>query len=214
MTRTTASASSSRSRSPPRSRHCRSAWATGPPTSSQTRSRSSWPRRRTSNAPLNILNIVEIPGGLSFLLDYDTDTVVEGLDSVPADERPPGDVVHIAFDVMVGIGFLLLGLGAWFAVHWWRRRAVPENRVFLRLAVAAGPLAVAALEAGWVVTEVGRQPWIVNRVMRVDDAVTLSPNIRIGYFVLLAVYGAMSAATVYVLRRMARPQGCGEMTPR
>ena len=170
--------------------------------------------RTQSHAPLNILNIVEIPGGLSFLLDYDTDTVVEGLDSVPADERPPGDVVHIAFDVMVGIGFLLLGLGAWFAVHWWRRRAVPENRVFLRLAVAAGPLAVAALEAGWVVTEVGRQPWIVNRVMRVDDAVTLSPNIRIGYFVLLAVYGAMSAATVYVLRRMARPQGCGEMTPR
>jgi cytochrome d ubiquinol oxidase subunit I len=157
-----------------------------------------------SDAPIDVLGVVKIPGALSFLLHYDTDVVVTGLDAVPPDERPPVAVVHAAFDVMVGIGFLLLGLSAWFALHWWRRRATPDNRLFLGLAVAAGPLAVVALEAGWVVTEVGRQPWIVHRVMRVGDAVTLAPNIRVGYFALLGVYSAMTVATIYVLRRMAR----------
>lgn len=104
---------------------------------------------------------------------------------------------------MVAIGFGLLGLGLWRLVAWARRRGLPRSRWFYRAAVAAGPAAFVAVEAGWVATEVGRQPWIVYRLMRVEDAVTTASNIRIGYFVLIAVYALMTIATVYVLRRLA-----------
>ncbi|MEA3019697.1 MAG: cytochrome bd ubiquinol oxidase subunit, partial [Actinomycetota bacterium] len=166
-----------------------------------------------SHAPLSIGALyiggrlhggIEIPGGLSFLLGDHTATVVHGLDAAAPADRPPVPVVHSAFEAMVAIGFFLLGLGGWFGVLWWRRRVVPANRAFLVAAIAAGPLAVVALECGWVVTEVGRQPWIVYGVMRVRDAVTTAPNIRVGYFVLLAVYSLMTVATVFVLRRQAR----------
>jgi cytochrome d ubiquinol oxidase subunit I len=157
-----------------------------------------------SHAPLDIYGLVKVPGALSFLVGERTDTVVQGLDSVPSGDQPPDEIVHPAFDTMVGIGFLLLAIGAWLALHWWRRRDVPTARAFHWLALAAGPLAVVALECGWVVTEVGRQPWIVVNVMRVRDAVSTAPNLRVGYFALLLLYSAMTVATIVVLRRLAR----------
>jgi cytochrome d ubiquinol oxidase subunit I len=123
------------------------------------------------------------------------------------------NVVRIAFQLMVAVGFGLLALGVWMLVAWRRHRGLPRSRAFLRAAVAAGPASVVALEAGWVVTEVGRQPWIVWEVMLTADAVTDAPGIRWGYFLLLAVYGAMAIATVTVLRRLARiplPPGIAE----
>jgi cytochrome bd ubiquinol oxidase subunit I len=87
---------------------------------------------------------------------------------------------------------------------WWRKRDLPRPRLFMLAALAAGPGAVVALEAGWIVTEVGRQPWIVYEVMRTSEAVTDAPGIRYGYYALIVVYSAMTAATVYVLRRLAR----------
>ncbi|MEA3076955.1 MAG: cytochrome bd ubiquinol oxidase subunit [Actinomycetota bacterium] len=147
---------------------------------------------------------VEIPRALSLLAHHDPDAEVIGLASVPPGERPPVAVVRMAFQTMVAIGTGLLALGAWFAVTWRRRRRLPESRWFLRCAVVAGPLAVVALEAGWVTTEVGRQPWIVYRVMRVGDAVTTAPGIRFGYYALVVVYTALTVGTVYVLRRLAR----------
>jgi cytochrome d ubiquinol oxidase subunit I len=111
-------------------------------------------------------------------------------------------VVRNAFQVMVGLGMALLALGAWFALAWWRRREPPASRWFHRAAVAAGFAAPLALEAGWVVTEVGRQPWIVWRVMRVSEAVTTAPHIRIGLYFLTVVYALLTWGTVFVLRRL------------
>lgn len=147
---------------------------------------------------------LRIPNGLSLLTHHDPDAEVVGLASVPVDERPPVAVVRTSFQAMVGSGTALLALSIWFGAVWWRRRRLPRARLFLWLAVAAGPLAVVALEAGWVTTEVGRQPWIVYGVMRVEDAVTTAPGIRVGYYALIVVYTLMTVATVYVLRRLAR----------
>ena len=122
-------------------------------------------------------------------------------------------VVRSAFQIMVGIGFFLLGLAFWFAWSWWRRRDVPTSKWFLGAAVVAGFAAPVAVEAGWVVTEVGRQPWIVYGLMRVDEAVTRAPNVRIGYYALIVVYAVLTAASLYVLRRLAsQPLGGGQAT--
>lgn len=166
-------------------------------------------------APLTIGGVVidgevryglEIPNGLSLLTRRDADGLVTGLDSVPADRRPPVAVVRTAFQVMVAIGFFLLTIAGWFAWSWWRRRQPPAGQWFWRLAVAAGPLAAVALEAGWVATEVGRQPWIVYEVMLVRDAVTRAEGIRYGYYGLLAVYAALTVGTIVALRRQRAPQ--------
>jgi cytochrome d ubiquinol oxidase subunit I len=106
---------------------------------------------------------------------------------------------------MVAIGFALLGLSAWLGWSWWRRRDLPGSRKFLLGSILAGPGAVIAMEAGWVVTELGRQPWIVYRVMRVDEAVTAARGLPIGLFTLLVVYIALTAGTVLVVRRTLAP---------
>lgn len=160
---------------------------------------------------------LEVPAALSLLAQHDPDAVVAGLHEVPPEDRPPVGVVRTSFQLMVGIGTGLLLLAGWFGVVWWRRRRLPRPRWFLWAAVAAGPLTVVALEAGWVATEVGRQPWIVYEVMRVEDAVTSAPGIRVGYYALVVVYAALSAATVYVLRRLARsgpgPEPADDLAP-
>lgn len=147
---------------------------------------------------------LEIPNGLSLLAFHDPDATVEGLEEVSPADRPPVNIVRIAFQLMVAIGFALLGLALWLLVAWYRTRMLPRSRAFLWAALLAGPASVVALEAGWVVTEVGRQPWIVWEVMRVDEAVTDAPGIRWGFFLLIGVYVAIALAVAYVLRRLAR----------
>jgi len=147
---------------------------------------------------------VQIPGGLSWLAFGDTNAEVRGLDQVATQDQPPVLPVHVAFQVMVAIGFGLLFLSVWLAWSWWRHRAIPTSRVFLIACVAAGPAAAVALEAGWIVTEVGRQPWIVYQVLRVEAAVTAAPGIRYGLFALIILYAALTAAAVFVLLRLAR----------
>ena len=146
---------------------------------------------------------VHIPDGLSLLTHLNPHAEITGLDTVPADQRPPVNPAHLSFDLMVGIGFLLLFLALWAGWSWWRHRALPERRSFLLVALAAGPLATVALEAGWVTTEVGRQPWIVYHVMRVDQAVNTAPGLWVGLPVLVAIYGVLTAVLVVVLRRLA-----------
>ena len=148
---------------------------------------------------------IEIPKALSILAFHRTDAVVTGLDSVPPADRPPVNVVRIAFQAMVGIGTAMLGLGVWLLLAWRRHRRLPRSRWFYRCALVAGPAAVVALEAGWITTEVGRQPWIVYGVMRTRDAVSTASGLRFGYFVLVVVYAALTAAAVVVLRRLPRP---------
>jgi cytochrome d ubiquinol oxidase subunit I len=138
------------------------------------------------------------------LSGFSTDTTIQGLDTVPPDDQPPVTVVHWAFDVMVGVGTLLLVLVAWFAVVAWRRRRLPRSRWFLRAVAVSGAASVLALWAGWVVTEVGRQPWIVYGVLRTEDAVTEVGGLWWWFAGVLVLYAAIGTTAVLVLRRMAR----------
>jgi cytochrome d ubiquinol oxidase subunit I len=105
---------------------------------------------------------------------------------------------------MVGIGTLLALLGAVYVVAWLRRRRLPRSRWFYRALVAAGPLSLLALLAGWVTTEVGRQPWIVYGIMRTSQAVTGAAGIPVGYATLALVYASLGGGVIWVLRRLAR----------
>jgi cytochrome bd ubiquinol oxidase subunit I len=147
---------------------------------------------------------VAIPRLLSLLGFHDPNATVEGLDRVPPEDRPPVNVVRVAFFTMVGIGTLLAAFGVWLLVLWWRRRALPDGRWFLRLVAALGPLSVVALIAGWVTTEVGRQPWVVYGHMRTEEAVTGAGGIPLGYGALVLIYTGLAVATAWLLRRLAR----------
>jgi cytochrome d ubiquinol oxidase subunit I len=148
---------------------------------------------------------IGIPGFDSFLVGWSTDTQVTGLDTVPPDDRPPyNTMLHWAFDTMVGICTALIALGAWLAFVWWRRRDIPHTKWFLRAVAISGALAVVALEAGWIVTEVGRQPWIVYNVMRTEDAVTDASGVPITFGLIIALYVILGAALVITLKTMSR----------
>ncbi len=148
---------------------------------------------------------IVLPHVLAFLAKGNVNATVVGLDSVPAADRPEAvTLIHLAFDTMVGIGFLLLGLGIWLLVRWIRRRGPPTSRWFLRAALVAGPGAVVAMECGWITTEVGRQPWIVYNVMRTADAVNPAPGLYWGLVVLLIVYTVLTAVTLVVLQKIKR----------
>ncbi|MER7076914.1 cytochrome bd-I ubiquinol oxidase subunit 1 apoprotein [Saccharopolyspora kobensis] len=147
---------------------------------------------------------LEIPHGLSLLAHWDPQALIIGLDRFAPEDRPPVNVVHWSFQVMVAIGVFLLLLGIWLAVAWWRRRDLPASRWFLRGSAVAGAAAAIALEAGWITTEVGRQPWIVWGVLRTADAVTPVPGLAVGLLVVGVVYAALTVTTVAVLRRLIR----------
>jgi cytochrome d ubiquinol oxidase subunit I len=104
---------------------------------------------------------------------------------------------------MVGLGTALLLLSAWFGWSWWRRRRVPASRWFLRAVGVSGAAAILALEAGWVTTEVGRQPWIVYGILRTADAVSPAAGLYLGFYAVAAIYLVLTALTVVVLRRLA-----------
>jgi cytochrome d ubiquinol oxidase subunit I len=148
---------------------------------------------------------IGIPGFDSWLVGFSTDTKVIGLDSVAPKDRPPANtMLHLAFDAMVGICSALIALGAWLAFSWFRKRDIPKTKWFLRATAISGVASVVALECGWIVTEVGRQPWIVYEVMRTKDAVTQANGVWVSLAVVLVAYAALGTATVLVLRAMTR----------
>jgi cytochrome bd ubiquinol oxidase subunit I len=160
----------------------------------------------TKGAPFSLVGGIEVPKLLSLLAFHNPNARVKGLDTVPKDDRPPTGIVKLSFRTMVAIGSALAALGLWFIWFWWRRQRLPTTRWFYRGLVAAGPLAVVALIAGWVTTEVGRQPWVVYRVMRTEDAVTGASGIPVGYGALTLVYVALGAIAYVMLRRLARTE--------
>jgi len=148
---------------------------------------------------------IGIPGFDSFLVGFNTDTKVKGYDIVPPNDRPPfNTMLHWAFDIMVGICSAMIALGAWLAWAWWRRRDIPKTRWFLRAVAISGIAAVVALECGWIVTEVGRQPWIVYNVMRTKDGVTGASGVWVTFGASLVIYTVLGVATVLILRTMSR----------
>src|SRR3954452_17851576 len=148
---------------------------------------------------------IGIPDLDSYLVGFSADTKVTGLNQIPENERPPANtLLHLAFDTMVGIGSALLALGAWFAFVWWRRRDIPRTPWFLRLVAVSGAGAILALWCGWIVTEVGRQPWIVQGYMRTSEAVTEAKGIWFTFGLVLLLYAALGTTAILVLRSMSR----------
>jgi cytochrome d ubiquinol oxidase subunit I len=147
---------------------------------------------------------IGVPHLLSILSFHSWDAPVAGLNTVPLADQPPVNVVRFSFQTMVGIGTLLALLGLLYLYVRLRRRRLPRSLWFYRAVALAGPLSVVALIAGWVTTEVGRQPWVVYGSMRTAQAVTGAHGIPVGYGVLVAVYLGLAAAMAWLLHRFSR----------
>ena len=146
-----------------------------------------------------------IPDMDSILVGFSPHTQVTGWDTVaPADRPPAPTLIHLSFDTMVGLAFLLLGAGLWALVIWWRRRALPRQRWFWWLAAACGPAALVAMECGWIVTEVGRQPWVVYKLLTTAQAATTNRGVIASLTAVIVLYAVLGVATVLILRLLAR----------
>ncbi len=146
---------------------------------------------------------IEIPKALSFLAFGDFEARVKGLNDFPEDELPPVAIVHYAFQVMVGIGTLLMFAAIIYFVSlkkksWW------NSRKFWWLFAVLSPLGFVAVEAGWVVTEVGRQPWIIYNIMRTSEAVTPMPGMKYSFFLYVAVYVTLALTVTWLMKRQIK----------
>lgn len=147
---------------------------------------------------------IEIPYLLSILAYGDPNAVVKGLNEYPAADRPPVVIVHIAFQIMVGCGVAMMLVALWAAWRYLRGRRNQkwlESKWFLRLLIVAAPLGFIAIETGWVVTEVGRQPWIIHGVMRTSEAVTPMPGLIVPFLTFTVLYIFLAVITVWLLLR-------------
>ncbi len=144
---------------------------------------------------------IRLPHMLSVMAKGDPDAEVAGLDRVPREDWAPVTFTHLSFQVMVASGFAMLGVALWAAVLLIRKKKLAEQRKFLWAATAVAPLGLLAVEAGWMVTEVGRQPWIIHGVMRTRDAVTPMPNVQVSLLVSCLLYLVLGSVVVLMLRR-------------
>lgn len=157
-----------------------------------------WPDEKTETTKYAI----ELPKLLSFLSFNDFNAEVKGLKAFKKENRPPVAIVHFAFQIMVGAGMFMLFvglLGGWLA---WRRKSLPLDRWFLWLVVATGPMGLIAIEAGWTVTEVGRQPWIIYGFMKTKDAVSPMPGLVVPFLGFTLLYIFLTIIVVQLLRRI------------
>ena len=155
-----------------------------------------------ASAPAH-LGPIPIPGGLSLLAFNDPDAVVRGLEEFPAADRPH-PVVRVAFQVMILLGSAAAGWAALTLLLWLRRRPPAETRWWIWLTAALGPAGAIAMEAGWIVTEVGRQPWAVYGVLRTADAATPVANLWVPFTLFALIYVGLAAAAALVLVRQVR----------
>jgi cytochrome d ubiquinol oxidase subunit I len=148
----------------------------------------------------DIVHAIEIPYLLSVLVAFDPHAEVRGLDQVAPDDRPPIALTHLSFDAMVGAGSTLLLIALAWAYVAWKKLPLPR---WVALALAASPaLALVALQAGWFVTEFGRQPWIARGLLRTADAVTTAPNLDLRFFVFSSMYVVLGAMCWWLLVRV------------
>jgi len=144
---------------------------------------------------------LEIPGLLSFLVHDNFKTQVNGLDKIPVKNQPPVAVTHYAFQIMVGIGVLMMLIGIIYFYELWKKKDLLSKPWFLKTFIWATPLGFIALEAGWTVTEIGRQPWIIQGVMRTSEAVTPMPGIQYSFYLFSFIYFTLSVAVIFLLKR-------------
>lgn len=156
-----------------------------------------WPDEKTETMKY----AVKIPSGLSLLVYHRADGEIRGLEAFPRDQWPPVPVVHFAFQIMVGCGMLMMLtglLGGWLAI---RKKKPCDQRWFLWLTILSGPLGFIAIETGWTVTEVGRQPWVIFGIMRTADAVTPMPHLIVPFIAFTALYIFLAFVVIFLLKR-------------
>ncbi len=173
-----------------------------------------------AGAPLNVGGIpdvergetnyaIKIPYGLSLLAFHDPHATVKGLNEFPRDEWPNTLIVHTAFQLMVGLGTLMALISLWGAFLWWRKSSLPDSKWFLRSLVIAAPAGMLAIEFGWTVTEVGRQPWIIYGIMRTSEAVTPMPRLIIPFLVFSLLYLFLATIVAWLLYRQVAQSPTG-----
>ena len=147
-----------------------------------------------------LLYAIDLPDMLSLMTYHDPHALVRGLDSFPRRDWPsPLAPVHLAFQVMVGARFAMVAVVLWAGWLLWRRHTIYDTAWFLRALVAASPLGIVAVEAGWVVTELGRQPWIIYGVMRTAEAVTPMPGLAASFVLFTILYFFLAVVVAYLL---------------
>jgi cytochrome d ubiquinol oxidase subunit I len=147
---------------------------------------------------------IELPGLLSFMVHDNFKTPVIGLDQISEKDQPPIAVTHYSFQLMVALGMLMMTIGVIYFVALIKKRDWFNKNWFLRLFIAATPIGFIAVEAGWTVTEVGRQPWIIQGIMRTKDAVTPMPGIGYSFYLFTAVYLTLSIVVIFLLYRQIK----------
>jgi cytochrome d ubiquinol oxidase subunit I len=154
-----------------------------------------------AGAPLSVGPGIEIPYGLSLLAFHDPHAVVKGLDIAPPSEWPNVPVVHWSFDIMVGLGLYMAFVGVWAGWLGLRRRDPAARGGFLRALVIAAPCGFLAIEFGWIVTELGRQPWIIYGVLKTADALTPMPGLIVPFTAITLLYCALGVIVAVLLYR-------------
>jgi cytochrome d ubiquinol oxidase subunit I len=147
---------------------------------------------------------LEVPGMLSFMISGHSGSEVKGLDQVPEADQPPVRITHLAFQLMVVLGLIMFLISVLYFFSLWKKRSWQEKPGLMKLFALATPIGFMAVEAGWTVTEVGRQPWIIYGVMRTADAVTPMPGIQYSFYLFTAVYFSLALIVVFLLYRQIR----------
>lgn len=150
---------------------------------------------------------IKIPGLLSFLAHGDFNKPVIGLNDIPETDRPPVAITHYAFQIMIGLGMILFFISALYILALIKKKSWLQKKWLLKLFALSIPLGYIALEAGWTVTEVGRQPWIIYNIMRTKDAVTPMPGIAVSFYIFTAVFVSLSAIVIFLLHRQMKMVG-------
>jgi len=147
---------------------------------------------------------IEIPGLLSLLVNDNFKQPVNALDKIPVQNQPPIAVTHIAFEIMIAIGSVMMLIGILYFIALWKKKSWLVKKWFLYLFILSTPFGFIAVEAGWTVTEVGRQPWIIQGVMRTSEAVTPMPGIHYSFYLFTVVYFTLSVAVIFLLSRQIK----------
>ncbi len=144
---------------------------------------------------------IRIPGMLSFLAHGNLDAEVIGLDQFPEEEWPPVLITHIAFQIMVGAGFLMMFVGLLYLYFYWKKKQLLFRNWFLWLVGICTPLGFIAVEAGWTVTEVGRQPWIIYEIMKTEEAVSSMPGLQYPLYLIIGLYLLLTVVVSWLMYR-------------